>query len=283
MPAVSIVVPAYNEEMYIQKLIDAILKQTFNDFELIIIDDCSTDKTSKIIKSYNDDRIKYIRNQINRGVTNSTNIGIKYSKGEYIFFTGADCTPLVNWIESGLDLLENNKNAVGVYGSVRYSTSLLSISDRIVETDKEIFGANMVFRKRFLKLVNGMNPEFNAQEDRDLAFRIKKYGEIIFSEDMIVIHQRKLHSRKTLFADAKRAQNMVYFIKKHQDFTNTDLMWRILYPKKLLLLLCPFLIIFVYSFRRWRDFRIGLWMYVALFYLRFVIWISAIKNRIFII
>ena len=60
MPAISVLMSAYNAEKYISESIESILNQTFNDFEFIIINDGSTDNTEKIIKSYNDKRIKYI-------------------------------------------------------------------------------------------------------------------------------------------------------------------------------------------------------------------------------
>jgi len=283
MPKASIIIPTYNEEIYIGKVINAILKQTVQDFELIIIDDCSTDKTSQIINSYKDGRITYLKNNTNLGVSWSRNIGIEHANGEYIFFIDADCLPLINLIESGLKSLENNEYAVGAYGKVKYATSIVSISDRIVEFENEICGGNMVFKKKVLKLVKGMSQEMIAQEDRDFAFRIRKYGEVIFSEDMIVIHQRKLHTKKTLFEDAKRAKNMVYFIIDHQDYSNANLYRRILYPKKLLIALFPILIILGYSIRGWRDVTIACWMYIALWYMRFIIWRSAIENRVFLI
>jgi glycosyltransferase involved in cell wall biosynthesis len=283
MPKASIIVPAYNEQICIGKLIDTVLKQTFQDFELIIVDDGSTDRTPEIIKSYENDRIIYLRNHTNLGVSRSRNIGIKHARGEYVFFIDADCPPSVNLIESGLKSLENNRDAVGAYGKIKYFTSLVSISDRVVEAENEFCGGNMVFRKKFLELVKGLDQELIAQEDRDLAFRIRKYGEIIFCEDMVVTHERKLHTRKTLFADAKRAKYMVYFLKKHQDYTNPCLLWRILYPKKLLLAVLPILILLVYSFRGWRDIEIAFWMFISLWYMRIVIWKSAIRNGIFII
>lgn len=283
MPKASIIVPAYNEETHIGKLIEAILRQTFTDFELIIIDDCSTDNTSQNIRSYKDNRITCLRNNRNLGITKSTNIGIERAKAEYVFFTDADCHPLVNWVETGLKSLENRKDAVGAYGKVIYATSSVSISDRIVETEREIFGANMMFKRDYLRLVGGMREKFTARGDRDLAFRIKKYGEIVFSEEMIVIHQRKLYTRRTLFRDAERTGNMAYFIKEHQDLGNADLLWRILYPRKLLIALIPVLIILGYSIRGWRDVKIAFWMYISLWYMRIVIWKSAIKNKIFLI
>ncbi len=87
---ISVIVPAYNAEKYINKCIDSILNQTYKDFELIIINDCSKDNTDKIIKKYKDSRIKYIKNKENKGIGYNRNLGIKESKGEYICFIDSD-------------------------------------------------------------------------------------------------------------------------------------------------------------------------------------------------
>lgn len=81
---VSVVMPAYNAEKYIKKAIDSILTQTYQDFELLIIEDCSTDHTLGIIQSCQDSRIRLFKNEVNRGIAYSTNIGLRESRGEYI-------------------------------------------------------------------------------------------------------------------------------------------------------------------------------------------------------
>jgi glycosyltransferase involved in cell wall biosynthesis len=80
----------YNGEKYLREAIDSILKQTFTDFEFLIIDDTSTDRTSEILQSYNDPRIKIIRNSENLGLTKSLNIGLGLAEGEYIARMDAD-------------------------------------------------------------------------------------------------------------------------------------------------------------------------------------------------
>lgn len=89
MPKVSVITPTYNREKYIKKCIESVLTQTLNDVEFIIIDDGSTDSTSKIIKEYTDERIKYVK-QVNSGIGISRNNGIKMSKGDYIVFLDSD-------------------------------------------------------------------------------------------------------------------------------------------------------------------------------------------------
>src|SRR4030042_1873242 len=83
---VSVLIPAYNGEKYIEEAIDSVLNQTFTDFELIISDDKSTDKTEKIIRQYakKDKRIKFIKNSTNLGCCKNINSLILTSCGEYI-------------------------------------------------------------------------------------------------------------------------------------------------------------------------------------------------------
>lgn len=89
---VSIIMPAYNAEEYIGESIESVINQSYKNWELIIVDDCSTDQTSKIIQKYkrNDNRIKYIKMSINSGAAKSRNEGIRLSKGVYIAFLDSD-------------------------------------------------------------------------------------------------------------------------------------------------------------------------------------------------
>ena len=81
-PLVSVVMPAYNGEKYIGEAIDSILNQTYDNFELIIIEDKSTDRTLDVIRGYKDSRISLYLNSSNHGIAYSTNLGIARSKGK---------------------------------------------------------------------------------------------------------------------------------------------------------------------------------------------------------
>lgn len=89
MPDISIIVPIYNAEKYINKCIDSILNQTKKELEIILINDGSTDNTEKLIKSYKDKRIKYFKNT-NHGIGYTRNFGISKSTGKYITFLDSD-------------------------------------------------------------------------------------------------------------------------------------------------------------------------------------------------
>ena len=88
-PLISVVMPVYNGEHYLREAIDSILDQTFTDFEFIIIDDGSTDRSAKIIRGYNDARIRFVR-QDNAGLPAALNKGIELSSGKYIARMDAD-------------------------------------------------------------------------------------------------------------------------------------------------------------------------------------------------
>lgn len=107
-PKVSVLVPVYNHEKYLKETIDSVLNQTFEDFELLINDDCSTDNSSAIINSYTDKRIKSFVSKNNCGTVLSLNKLVTMAKGEYIAVLGSDDVWLPEKLERQLEILENN-------------------------------------------------------------------------------------------------------------------------------------------------------------------------------
>ena len=89
---VSIITPMYNAEQYIGQTIDSVISQTYQNWEMIIVDDCSNDRSSEIVLEYynKDNRIKYFKNSNNFGVSYSRNVAIKYANGKYISFLDSD-------------------------------------------------------------------------------------------------------------------------------------------------------------------------------------------------
>lgn len=97
MPKISVIMPVYNVAAYLPKCLDSIINQTFNDLEIICINDCSTDNSLQILKEYEkkDKRIKVIANKENVGAALTRNVGIDMAKGEYIYFMDSD-----DWLET---------------------------------------------------------------------------------------------------------------------------------------------------------------------------------------
>lgn len=112
MQKITIIVPVYNCEKTIEKCIDSILKQTYKNFELIVINDGSVDKTLEILQRYNDSRIKII-NQLNKGTGFARNIGLKNATGEYICFIDGDDYIKPNFLYCSYNLIrKHNANIV---------------------------------------------------------------------------------------------------------------------------------------------------------------------------
>ena len=115
-PSVSVVMPVYNQEKFVQESIQSILLQSFDDFEFIIIDDGSTDSTFEILQSNNDKRIKLIRKKVNQGHNIARNQGMEIAKGKYICVMDSDDIALPYRIETQFNFLETNRR-YGICGS----------------------------------------------------------------------------------------------------------------------------------------------------------------------
>ena len=114
MPKVSIVLPVYNGEKYLRESLDSILTQTFSDWELIIVNDCSTDGTQNIIEEYvsKDSRIRTIKNSINQKLPESLNIGFRISTGEYLTWTSDDNMYRPEALEVMTNYLDREKDCI---------------------------------------------------------------------------------------------------------------------------------------------------------------------------
>ena len=115
-PTISVLMPVYNVEAYIGEAVESILAQTFADFELIILDDCSTDKTSDIVTTFSDSRIRYIKQPRNLGLSENLNTGIRMARGKYIARMDGDDIAVNTWLEKGKCVLDNNPD-IGICSS----------------------------------------------------------------------------------------------------------------------------------------------------------------------
>lgn len=116
VPKISVIMPLYNGEKYLKEAIDSILNQTYSDFELLLINDASTDSTETIINSYHDYRIVYIKNEENLGLIKTLNKGLDLAKGEFIARMDQDDISLPERFEKQIAILEKNPE-IGVCGT----------------------------------------------------------------------------------------------------------------------------------------------------------------------
>lgn len=108
---VSIIMPAYNSSEFIAESIDSVLSQTYQQWELLIIDDCSTDNTVDIVAGFDDERIRCIRHSENMGVAVARNTGIGMARGRFLAFLDSDDLWLPQKLEKQLDFIKHNNYA----------------------------------------------------------------------------------------------------------------------------------------------------------------------------
>lgn len=105
---VSIISPSYNCEKFISKTIESVLAQTYKNWELIIVDDCSTDNTDKVVARYTDKRIKYLKNEHNSGAAVSRNKALREARGRWIAFLDSDDIWLPEKLERQICFMKTN-------------------------------------------------------------------------------------------------------------------------------------------------------------------------------
>lgn len=115
-PAISVVLPVRNGEAFLADALDSVFAQTFSDFELIVVDDCSTDRTAEMLASTNDSRLRVVRNEEQRGIAGSLNRGFELCGGRYIARMDADDISLPMRFARQVAFLEAHPE-VGVCGT----------------------------------------------------------------------------------------------------------------------------------------------------------------------
>lgn len=118
-PLVSVFIPVYNAEKYIAESLESILNQTYDNLEILLVDDGSTDRSVEIIKSYNDPRIRLIQNEKNMGIPYTRNVGLDHANGKYMAIMDSDDISLPDRIEKQVRFLEGNPD-IDVVGTFYY-------------------------------------------------------------------------------------------------------------------------------------------------------------------
>ena len=235
-PLISVLMPAYNAEKYISESIDSILNQSYKNFEFIIIDDFSTDKTYEIIKKYSkqDSRIKCFKNSKNLGIAGNRNRLIKMAKGKYIVWQDADDISFSFRLAKQTSFMQTHKN-VGICGSFIQSFDDKGFKDirRYPFSDdslrKNIFLYSPVaqpaaiIRKSVLNQVGLYNSKYPPAEDLDMSFRLGSCSKFANIQESLIYYREHLASntytrtkkqiQSTLEIRAKNRKNLSYQIR----------------------------------------------------------------------
>jgi glycosyltransferase involved in cell wall biosynthesis len=240
-PKVSVLMPAYNAEKYIGEAIESILAQTFKDFELIIIDDCSMDKTWEIIQEYakKDARIIPFKNESNLGIAGNRNKLIGLSKGKYIAWQDADDISMPNRLKHQYEFMETNKE-VGICGgwleffNDKDQSGVRKYKEKDEDLRKNIFRFSPVaqggalLRKSVLDEVGYYDLNYPLAEDLDMSFRIGKKYKFSNLQELVLKYREnvsgatftklKMMELKTISIRLKYADDIFYTMTTGDHF-----------------------------------------------------------------
>ena len=208
---ISIVLPVYNGEKHLAQSIESVINQTYSNWELIVVNDCSTDKTKEIVEKYleKDNRIKLINNTINLKLPNSLNVGFDNAKGEYYTWTSDDNLYKPNALEYMLKVLKQKQeialiscqfDVIDEDGMYKEPSSNWFKTRTLRELlDINNIGACFMYRASVAKKVGKYDPDTFLAEDYDYWFRIAYWGDVYYSEENLYkyrTHKKSLSTTK---------------------------------------------------------------------------------------
>lgn len=213
-PIISIVMPAYNGEDFIGVAVASVLRQTYPQFELVVVDDASTDRTAAMVTGFNDPRIRFIRNEHNIGLVANLNKGIRASRGELVCWLNQDDFFYDAKLARQLEVFDSNaaigacfcqKDDVDLNGRLqqRFNPSDIRISeeDHLVQ----LFGGcylaapSVMMRREVFDVLGGFDPQYSIAFDYDMWFRLKKqYNFTVIYESLMAFrhHAGNLSAEK---------------------------------------------------------------------------------------
>lgn len=206
MPKISIVLPCYNGERFLSDSLNSIIQQTMQDWELIIVNDCSTDNSAIIAEKYakQDKRIQVIHNKTNRKLPGSLNVGFKHATGKYLTWTSDDniCKP--NWLQTlsdyldahpdtdmvsaNMDMIDENGNVYDTFKSPNDQTNYKTLAYACN------IGAAFMYRKEIADKIGKYDEDMFCAEDYDYWVRIALNGKIDYINDNIYQYRKNQKS-----------------------------------------------------------------------------------------
>ena len=227
---VSIIIPTYNRANTIMKSIDSVLKSTYTDYEIIIVDDCSTDNTEELLKPILTDKVRYIKNSKNKGIAATRNVGIANARGEFIAFNDSDDFWYSTKLEKQMKVMESHPECLLVYCAFE-RTYLDGRKIRVPSEDRTPEGyiyndlllngnvistQTMLFRKECFEKIGLFNTEVKTIDDYEMALKVAKNGyigyvnevlvEVIMSEDSVTDIQKNYK---------KQLNDYFYLLEQH--------------------------------------------------------------------
>jgi glycosyltransferase involved in cell wall biosynthesis len=227
-PVVSVILPTYNRAGLVASAIDSVVRQTFDCWELVVVDDASDDETEQVVARYRDPRLRYVRRPVNGGVSAAQNTGIEHARGELVVFLHSDDELLPTKLEQQVRLFACSSDDVGAVESglefvrpdrvERWPPGL----DGAVASDVISYRARAHLSGLMLRHAVAQQLRFDEQlrgaEDRDFCFRLLESTAVAVSQEPLsrvcTSHSRLSHQ--------DMAPNYMYLLRKYHDTIASD-------------------------------------------------------------
>ncbi|MDR1553657.1 MAG: glycosyltransferase [Prevotellaceae bacterium] len=237
-PLVSVIVPVYNMQNYIAETLDSVLASSYHNYEIIIIDDGSTDNSSEIIKSYvaKSDKIKFFK-QTNKGVSAARNHAIKRSAGEYILPVDADDLISSNYIKEAVNVLKNNPQIKVVcceverFGEKTGIKKYPSFSYKLLARKNMIVNSAMFRKSDWEKTDGGYCEEEIFCEDWDFWISMFKTGGEFLRLPFVGLRYRIRQSSRRINVHSKKRKMIDMINSRHKEFIYKQLGGKLHYSR----------------------------------------------------
>ena len=221
-PEVSVIMPVYNMEAYLKEAIDSVLRQSFKNFELIVMDDASTDRSWDILCTYYDSRLVCFRNIENIGNYPSRNKGMRIAKGKYICVMDADDMAFLGRIEKQFEYMEQHPDILacgcqfickGMDHTYPKPLEYQNIQLQLLK-DNRFLHSSLFIRTAVLKELGGYNEKYRYSSDYDLVCRLALRGEIVNIPEVLM--QYRIHNAQ--ISKAHRLEQKQYACEIRQKY-----------------------------------------------------------------
>lgn len=233
-PKVTVLIAVYNGERFLRDALDSVLAQTFTDFELLVVNDGSTDETATILESYSDGHIRVITNTRNIGVVGSLRRGLNYARGEYIARIDADDIALPERLEKQVEYLDLHPE-VGMVASLclvidedsRPAEGATALTPEQIYYSlgfyNSIFNPSVTFRKAFVLSLGGYGDDStNRVEDYDLWVRIARRAKIVQLDEILAQYRKHSANLTNTFRGPQTEAAKMVFLKNLKSLTNNS-------------------------------------------------------------
>lgn len=224
-PLVSVIIPTYDRPELLRRALTSVVSQSYENLEIIVVDDCPSEPAKKVVERFDDSRIRYILHEQNKGVCGARNTGIKRSQGQLLAFLDDDDTWLKHKIQEQINLASNNTNTNLVYtGSknVDDSGNTLSVSRPGIEGDvtkRLLLGdfisfSSILVDRETIEQASLLDEDLTNWEDWEWCIRLSRHTDVGFINQTLVVSYRGKHEMRSDDFEKKRDIGFDRFINK---------------------------------------------------------------------